>query len=496
MRRSLQRGYAALVSASLIAPPGFAQTEPPLAAPAAAPAASAAPAADNAAQFNPEQLDALAAPIALYPDPLLMQVLMASTYPLQIVDASRWLASGNNKSLTGDALASAVDKLSWDPSVKSLVPFPQVLETMDQKLDWTQQLGYAVATQQQDVMDSVQRLRRQAQEAGTLKTTPQQTVTTVAMVSAEGAPAPEAPAPQQAIVIQPTDPQVVYVPSYNPTEVYGTWPYPATPPVYLPPPPGYAVGTALASGIAFAAGAAVVGSLWGWATPRWGGYGRYGCCGGGSINVNANRYNHLSVNNVNRANFQGNRWQASVNRPGSPALRPVSGPVGAPRTAHGLSANAIGRPSVKVPAQAVNRPNIGAGAAGGLNRANAGVRATRLNLGQRAGGAGVNRANVPAGANRPNLGQGAGRPGGAQAGGALATRPAPTRVASARPSGGAFGGINDGARAAQFQQRGAQSIGQHRQTRSAPPVRAASFQGGGGHGGGGRGGGRVGGRHG
>ena len=203
-----------------------------------------------ASTFNVEQLDALLAPIALYPDPLLTQMLMASVYPVEIVQAARWLEDPANKNLTGDALAKALESQNWDPSVKSLVAFPQVLQMMNEQLDWTQQLGYAFASQQTDVMASIQRLRRQAQAAGTLGSTPQQTV------SAQG----------ETIVIEPVNPQIVYVPSYNPTVVYGSWPYPAYPPVYWPPPPGYAAGTALAAGLAFGAGVAITAGLWGWAT--------------------------------------------------------------------------------------------------------------------------------------------------------------------------------------------------------------------------------------
>lgn len=130
-----------MVSMSLLVPQGFAQNAapPPLPAAQPAPPAGSQPAdtSSEAASFNAEQLDALLAPIALYPDQLLVQVLMASTYPLDIVAASRWLKSGNNSSLTGDALAKALELQNWDPSVKSLVPFPQVLDMMNQQLEWT-----------------------------------------------------------------------------------------------------------------------------------------------------------------------------------------------------------------------------------------------------------------------------------------------------------------------------------------------------------------------
>ena len=400
MRIAFLRGCAALVSVALVAPPAFPQT--PTTAPASADASQ------EAAAFSAEQLDALLAPIALYPDPLLAQVLMAATYPLQIVDASRWLADGNNKSLTGDALAKALEPKTWDPSVKSIVPFSQVLAMMNQNLDWTQQLGWAASTQQNDVMDSIQRLRQQAQQAGTLKTTDQQVVT----VNSSGG---EAGAPQQVIVIEPANPQVVYVPVYNPSQAFGTWPYAATPPVYLPPPPGYAIGSALVTGMAFAAGVAVVGSLWGWARPAWGpGWGYRGGWGGG-INVNTNRYNNITVNNVNRGNFNNGRWTAPSQAPGRMANRPpTSGPVGRPNRAAGIPPNAIGRSSVSVPGGAVNRPNIGQRPGGGPgNGPGGGVGAgNRPNIGQGQGGPGNgNRPNVGQGqgpGNRPNLPQGGG----------------------------------------------------------------------------------------
>jgi len=170
-------------------PPSFAQPKP-------VPTAQA-----GATEFNVDQLDAMLAPIALYPDELLTQTLMASTYPLQVVAASRWLEKDNNKNLKGDALAKALESESWDPSVKSLVPLPQIIAMMNDNSEWTQQLGYAMATQQAAVMDSVQRLRRQAQKAGGLKTTEQQRVVVQ----------------EDDVVIQPANPETVYVPVYRST---------------------------------------------------------------------------------------------------------------------------------------------------------------------------------------------------------------------------------------------------------------------------------------
>jgi hypothetical protein len=180
------------------------------------------------------QLDQLVAPIALYPDPLLAQVLMASTYPLEVVQADRFAKA--NKKLKGDKLTQALDKQDWDASVKQLVSTPTVLATMSDKLDWTEKLGDAVLAQQADLMDAIQRLRAQAQANGKLETTKQQKVT----VSQE--------ANRQVIEIEPASPEIVYVPYYDPAVVYGAWPYPDYPPYYYPPGPGYVVGGAIATG--------------------------------------------------------------------------------------------------------------------------------------------------------------------------------------------------------------------------------------------------------
>jgi len=234
--------------------------------------------------FKQEELDQILAPIALYPDSLLAQIFMASTYPLEVVQADRWVKQ--NTALKGDALTAALEKQPWDPSVKSLVNFPQVLAMMSEKLDWTQKLGDAFLAQQKDVMATVQTLRKKAVEAGNLKTTQEQQVIVE----------------KETIVIQSASPQVVYVPTYNPTVVYGAWPYPAYPPAYYYP-PGYVAGTALLS---FGAGMAV-GAAWGYA---WGGCNWHG----GDVDVDINRNTNIN-NNINRQNYakqyQGGRgnWQ-------------------------------------------------------------------------------------------------------------------------------------------------------------------------------------------
>ena len=225
--------------------------------------------------FKQEELDQLLAPIALYPDSLLAQIFMASTYPLEVVQAGRWVKA--NKSLKGDALTAALEKEDWDPSVKSLVNFPQVLDMMNEKLDWTQKLGDAFLAQQKDVMDTVQKLREKAEAQGNLKSSEQQKV----VVEKE----------TQTIIIESANPQVVYVPTYNPTVVYGTWWYPSYPPYYYYP-PGYAAGAALFS---FGVGVAI-GAAWGYA---WG-----GCnWGGGDVDIDINRNTNIN-NNIDRSKYQ------------------------------------------------------------------------------------------------------------------------------------------------------------------------------------------------
>ena len=207
------------------------------------------------APLSAQELNSLVAPIALYPDALVAQILSASTYPDQVAAAEYWI--GQNKNLTGSALMQAVNTQSWDPSVKALTQFPSVLSDMAQNISWTSQLGDAYHNQSQQVMAAIQTLRKQAQAAGNLKSTPQQTVTTQTQGST------------QVIVIQPANPQVVYVPQYNPTVVYGT--------TYTTP--GYSTGALVATGLlSFGAGIAVGAMMSG------------GCCGWGYSSWNCNWY--------------------------------------------------------------------------------------------------------------------------------------------------------------------------------------------------------------
>ncbi|HET9296303.1 MAG TPA: DUF3300 domain-containing protein, partial [Candidatus Binatia bacterium] len=175
---------------------------------------------DTAAVFKPEELEQILAPIALHPDTLVTQILMAATYPLEVVQAERWIKQ--NASLKGEALTAALEKQQWDPSVKSLVNFPQVVTMMSEQLEWTQKVGDAFLADQKQVLDTIQSLRAKAQASGNLQTTQEQTIIVE----------------EKIIKIEPANPQVVYVPTYNPTVVYGGWPYPAYPP-YAYYPPGY-----------------------------------------------------------------------------------------------------------------------------------------------------------------------------------------------------------------------------------------------------------------
>jgi hypothetical protein len=240
--------------------------------------------------FRPEEIDQVVAPIALYPDSLLAQVLAASTYPLEIVQAARFVQQ--NKDLKGEKLMQAAKDKEWEPSVKAMLEFPDVLLMMNEKLEWTEKLGNAFLSQQKDVMTSVQRLRKKAQESGNLKTTKEQKVIVEEQT--------------KVIIIEPANPQVVYVPTYNPVVVYGAWPYPA-----YPPPPVYPYGyVAATAAFSFAAGVAV-------GAAAHGAYGSYGCgWGNNEVNVNVSKQNNFTQNNYNNSqkyqknqNVQNQSWQ-------------------------------------------------------------------------------------------------------------------------------------------------------------------------------------------
>jgi hypothetical protein len=285
--RRLSRNAAArsvpIALAILLAVPPLPRAQQPPTGGAQQPVAGGQPA--DAPAFKAEELEQIVAPIALYPDPLVAQVMMASTYPLEVIQAARFVKA--NPNLKDTALNEELKKYDWDDTVKSLVSFPQILELMNEKLDWMQKLGDAFLAQRKETMDAIQRLRARAQAQGNLKSNEQQKVIVEPAVSRPpaappaqaGQPAPPAPPAQPAetqtvIKIEPASPQVVYVPAYNPTVVYGAWPYPAYPP-YYPYPPAYAWG---AAAVSFGVGMAVGASVWG------------GCnWSGGDVDIDVNK---------------------------------------------------------------------------------------------------------------------------------------------------------------------------------------------------------------
>jgi hypothetical protein len=276
---------------------GLAYTPMQAPAPASKPAAQTAP-------IPPEQLDSLVAPIALYPDPLLAQVLAASTYPLEIILLQRWLEK--NKNLKDKELADAVAKQRWDASVQALAALPEVVKRLADDIQWTSDLGNAFLSQQSDVMDAVQRMRKKAYDKGTLKSTEQQKVEAKVIET------------KTVVVIEQASPQVVYVPAYNPVVVWGPAYYPY-PPIYYPPYGYYAAGMAISFGVGVAMGAFWSGG-WGWG------------CGWGhndiDINVNNNFNRNTNVNRGNRASTQparsgagGNKWQHNPEHRGGTPYR-------------------------------------------------------------------------------------------------------------------------------------------------------------------------------
>ena len=392
--------------------------------------------------FKPEELDQILAPIALYPDPLLSQILMAAGYPLEIVEAARWQQA--NPALKGDAAVQAVKDKEWDTSVKSLVAFPDVLKQLNEHLDWTQKLGDAMISQQDDVADSIQRLRSQAAKAGNLQSTPQQAVTT------------EGSGDNIQYIIQPANPEVVYVPQYNPSWAYGPWPYPAYPPVYYP------FGGVLATGFLWGLGFAAAGAMFGgW---NWGGHGN------SYANINVNKAVNIDRNfDRNRIDGSG-RWQHQVDHRKGVAYRD---------NATRERFNQAQRPGAAQRDQFRGRIEGGPGA------------------GNRPGG-GQGIANRPGG---PGGGQGiANRPGGPGGGQGITNRPGGGQGVGNRPGGGqinrpqqqpnALGGVNRGQQINRQSNRGNQQMNRPQSRGGGGGARAGGggrpSGGGGGGGGGGR----------
>jgi len=281
---ALAAGLSVIVA---MMPPGIVLAEE---APPAANQEAASP-TPATALFSKEELDQMLAPVALYPDSLLTQIFIASTYPLEVVQAARWTEEQKKNGLKEDQIQTEAGKQPWDPSVQALAAFPQVLDMMNAKLDWTQKLGDAVLAQQPDVMASVQRLRHEADAAGSLKSSEQ-----IKVVKES-----------QTIYIESANPQVIYVPQYNPTVVYGAWPYPAYPPYYYPPPPYYAYPgyNPYAAALGFGLAVGITAAVW---NDNWGHH--HNDYNGGSINVNNNTNINRGGNTINRGDGIGG------NRPG------------------------------------------------------------------------------------------------------------------------------------------------------------------------------------
>src|SRR5438067_9194674 len=332
-----------------------------------------APAQEAAPKIPNDQLDSLVAPIALYPDELLAQILAASTYPLEVIQLEQWLK--RNPSLKDNALAEAVAKQPWDPSIQAMAVFPDMVTRLSANVAWTTNLGNAFLARQQDVMDAVQRMRAKAQSKGALETTAQQKVETETV---EGA--------QEAIVIEPANSQYMYVPSYDPAVVYGppVWPYPA---YYYP---GFVPGAGLAFGTGIILRAAWANN---WGNCNW---------GHGDVTINnKNNFNRNNINNVNRGQ-QGGKWQHNAQHRGG-------APYGDRNTANKYGGRA------RQQAGAVNRPGGGSGFAGGAGNRPGGGGTGNIGAGNRPGGgrgAGGGTGSIGTG-NRPSGGTGLGAGAGA-----------------------------------------------------------------------------------
>ena len=394
--------------------------------------------ADQVAPLIPnDQLDSLVAPVALYPDPLLTQVLVASTYPLEIIQLQQWIQK--NGSLTGDALTNAVEKQDWDPSIQSMAIFPDLVKRLADDIKWTTDLGNAFLAQQSDVMDAVQRMRMKTQTAGNLKSTDHMKIETKVVET------------KTVVVIQQTNPQVVYVPTYNPVVVFGPpiymYPYP---PIYYPPPSYYPAGVFLAFGVGIAVGSYYRGG-WGYNC----GWGRHT-----TININVNNryvshYNRTNINVNRNVNVNANRnvngtWQHNAKHRGG---TPYSNQQTAKQyggTARGDSISTR-QASARQQLGASNRqqPNASNRGTTAANRPASNAGANPSNLGSSA----ANRAGSNPGVSPSNTG--ASRSGGG--GNNIGNRQIPSSDASRNTS--AFGGASSKASAQASSARGASSVG-------------------------------------
>jgi hypothetical protein len=421
--------------------------------------------AGQAAPVIPDdQLDSLVAPVALYPDPLLTQVLVASTYPLEIIQLQQWIQK--NSSLTGDALTNAVQKQDWDPSIQAMAVFPDLVKRLADDIKWTTDLGNAFLAQQSDVMDAVQRMRMKAQAAGNLKSNEQMKVETKVVET------------KTVVVIQPASTQVVYVPTYNPVVVYGPpvymYPYP---PIYYPPPSYYAAGAVFAFGVGVAVGSYYRGG-WGYNS----GWGHHNTV---NININNNyisHYNKTNINNVNRTNINNINQNNinNVNRSGNntwqhnPQHRGGT-PYSNKATANQYGGTTRGDSMSTRQANARQQQGLSTRQPSGSNQGTAAGNRAGSNAGASPNNTGVNAANrggSSAGASANNMG------GNARNGAGSSASASPSNMGASRGSGGgnnignrqipssdtsrntsAFGGASSKAGAQASSARGASSMG-------------------------------------
>jgi hypothetical protein len=391
-------------------------------------------ASQESVKIPAEQLDALVAPIALYPDPLLGQTLVASTYPLEIIQLQQWLEK--NKQLSGKKLTEAVAKQPWDPSIQAMAVLPDVVTRLADDIQWTTDLGNAFLAQQAEVMEAVQRMRAKAQGTGALQSNEQQKVETQVVES------------KTVIVVQQANPEVIYVPSYNPVVVYGPPVYPY-PPIYYPPYPTGAVvaASAISFGVGLAIGAAWGGGGWGWRC-GWG-HNNININVNNSFNRNANINRNTNISGGNRTNISGgNTWQHNPQHRGG-------APYGDRSTANRYGGTARGDSLANRQKSAQQQIGRQGGNLESANRGGGGV-SGRGGASNR-GGAGVSDRSG-SGANRGSGGAGGNR-----------------SISSGSPSRGGFGGGTGGFSGSSTR---------------ANSSRGASSMGGGSRGGGGRGGGR------
>jgi hypothetical protein len=323
----LLRGSCAIVTSGALVfstLPTMAQDQPPPGAQLPPPGAqlpppegAQQPPQPGAQQLGQAELEKLLAPIALYPDDLVAQILTASTYPIEVVEAERWVSAHPN--IHGDALQDAMQQQRWDASVKGLTAVPQVLSMMNDKLDWTQQLGEAFLAQANDVSNAIQQLRAKAQANGNLKSSDKIRVSTMAPPEPLPPPGPvpvgvdpsllPPPPPPEYIMIEPVDPGVYYVPIYDPYVVYGPWLWPAYRPFYWYP-PGYVVGAAVIGfGVGFLVGSAL------WCHYNWGWHG--GWAGGGPVSINVVNYNRFNSTKFIAERNGFNNWHFDAAHRGS-----------------------------------------------------------------------------------------------------------------------------------------------------------------------------------